>query len=694
MMQFTDEEIKTRLEKLRLELDEEEGGSFTSEEISLADSMAVGRPELENSADLDVGCNLADIEIDQWGVISVSPLSTFSNNTWDFSNFPCPSGRSRVNFDYDNCHGFNAANASKHWLMIFKALIFYRIPRYSFSGLNRSYGAVPAAKSRFLSLLKFFDKYGLYVEGVNDLAPSRTIDDLSKETVDEYLKERPSAMLRWEFGAAIHYWQKLSRSRMLPLIYAVSGEFVTDEEISKLRQEADQATEAFEPIALDAYAHIISYSSSMVVGYAEDLLWLARTYFPTLIGVGRGAHSVGEGLSCASPEGVAAFRAYTPVQVSGRPWWSIEVLERSHPRDSGEYLSYAQVASHVQALFDCAITMIFATTGMRRSELWYLKANCTCTDDAGHWLTFTVFKTSDASQGEIKRIPIPPVTFQAIEVLRTLCGPSRDYGRHDYLLSSITRAHFGKHPNGVFAERALSRVASACGIDDNLHSHRFRKSLAMYIIYQDSRNIELIRHLFSHKSLRMTLRYILSLPGVNEELKRYLIKQNSDILSEVLAAAASERIGGKGGLRIKEGLLKSKIFSGRLQDHGKETLEQYIDSLLDSGIKLLHRSNLAICIRSPSVNDTVPCVGKDEGAASRLHPNLFACDPFNCRFSVFTEGHTDSLKSEVLFHERLLTHPYCGDKQLQFSVRRIREANSELQRVTRATGAEPSVRYG
>lgn len=696
-MTFTAKEIKARLDELKHVQEEADDEPASESEVSLADEMSECS-EAVSDADMAVhGLVLASIPIDDWGAIRVSPLSLFSEDTWDFSCYPSVAKVVRLHFNYQNHFGFNLLKESVHWLRIMKFLVLYRIPRYSFSGRNRAYGdGLTASRNRFLPLMKLFQEFGLYCSGAHDEMPTRILDDLSRETVCNYLLRRPSSAQRWEFASSLQYWQNLSRSGMLPPIYCVSSEFVTADEVCKFRREMDDQAVPFEPIPLDDYAQLVTYSASMVNDYAEDLLWLARTYYPTLIGREPDrAPTIAGGLSLAEPAGVAAFKAYQPKLINGEPWWNLRVLERSHPKDRGEYINYAQVSAYVQSLLDSCITIIFATTGMRRSELGALRVGCTETDQSGHWLVFKVFKTSVASQGDIKKIPIPQVAFNAVEVLRKLCAHSREYGQHDYLLSCINRAFFGRNPNGVFAERALSRVAEACGVSENIHPHRFRKSLAMYIIYQDSRNIELIRHLFSHKSLRMTLRYILSLPGVNDELKRYLIEKNTEILAEVMLAAASGRIGGRGGNRVKDSLADSKTFQARLQDRGKETLEQYVDSLLDSGIKLLHRANLAICIRSPSVNDTAPCVGRGESAADRLHPNLFACEPFNCNFAVFTEGHVENLASEIRFHERMLTHPYCGKDQSDYSTRRIAEVGRRLAEISGATGAaENAPRYG
>lgn len=629
------------------------------------------------------GFSLALVPFSDWDEIDVSPLSKFGQPLWDFRCYPHVSAtRAKINFDYQNFLDVNLIDQPYvHWLRIVKALIFYRIPKYSFSGLNKSYGGIGANRTKYVRLCSLFVEFGLYVND-GSVAPTKTLVDIDPEVVMSFIKKQTTPGMRWELAFAINYWQNLSAAGLLPPAYSISTEFVTSADVAKYRNEFEDSTAPYQPIPLDDFAEIVNYAALVVREYSQDILWLARTYYPTLVGKSQDRESeVFEGFSTGSEMGVRLFKEYSPMLLNGVPWWNLQVQTRKHPKDSGEYIPYEFVASNVAVLFDCCVTIIFATTGMRRSEVRALTADCISTDAAGHWLTFTVFKTSVASQGDKKKIPIPQITFDAIRLLQELCAHSRDYGKHGYLLSSLNRAFFGRQPNSVFSERSLRRVAEACGIDIALHSHRFRKSLAMYLIYQDSKNIEIIKHLFSHKSLRMTLKYILALPGVNQELKIMLVKQNADILASVLDAATSGRIGGKGGERIKNGLAGSKLFAARLHDRGMETLEQYVDSLLDQGIKLLHRTNLAFCLKSPTSHEVTPCNGKGEAPADRLHPNLFACDPFNCNYAVFTEEHAEMMSNEIVFHQGILKHPYCGTEQKTFSTRRIKEAEKRLAEV-------------
>lgn len=675
-----DPDLLRAIEEIKGEIDSDDGElGQASEQRDATDTVvdeSVGADELGI-------LSLARLPLDEWNKVKVSPKSVFGDHRWDFTSYPHVSKKQAiVNFNYENALEINIADGThEHWLLIMKALCLYRLPRFAMSGWIRSYGGLNSQRTKTLRLIQLFKEHSLYLPAI-ERDGFRTLDDLSVDTVTAFINSLDSPVKRWEMAFVLMQWQKLSSSGLLPPQYSIETEFVNSEQLAAYRIVADEATVPFKPIPLDDYAEIISHCMRLVEDYSDDIIWLYKTYYPTLVGKESGRFELRpEGLSTGSAEGVAAFKAYVPRQIEGEPWWTLRVLSRANPSDAGEYISYGLVAKHIASLMDACVTLILATTGMRRSELAHIKSGAVSLDKDGYWLRFTVFKTSVASQGISKRIPIPAITAKAIGVLENLCAESRAYGAHNFLLSSITRQHFGKAVHSAYAERAVKRVADACDVDSSIHPHRFRKSLAMYLIYQDPRNIEVIRHLFSHSSLKMTLRYIMSLPGVHDEVKKIIIEQNVDILVELLDAVSKGKIGGEGGKRIRDDVAKSPRFQARLQDKGRESLNQYVDSMLEQGIKLMHRSNLAICLKTPALAEVAPCDGQNQSPSQKLHPNLFACDPFGCRFAAFTESHIPALKSEIVFHQRLARHPYSGDSQRTFSERRIRDAFKRLAEV-------------
>ncbi|MDH4565637.1 site-specific integrase [Pseudomonas sp. BN414] len=681
----TRDQLKAALEEIRSELGyhEEESEPITDEEDdeTLSDDSSFGII-CNNSNTL----NLSKIDKNEWSYIRVSPRSSFGDPVWDFRDYPSPYGLSvRINLDYVNMYGVNVCAAGhEHWAYIARALLFYRVPHFAIHGRLNAYSSLEGVKIKILRLVGLFHAEGLYL-GSENSPDFRTVSDLAKSSVHYYIESLPTTGIKWEFCYIMSFWQDLSSLGMLPPEYSLYDSYVTKELVAKYRREYDESSRPFEPIPLDDYAGIFKYCVGFVENYSDDVLWLYKNFAPTIAGAFENPEKLAMlsfGVSTASAEGIERFMAYKPKLLdNGTPWWGIEIMKRKYEDNEGQFLNHATVISIVVALIDACIVLLLCLTGMRRSEVVGLKVDCLSFKADGYWLTYTVFKTSISSQGDIKTIPIPKIAADAIDVIVELGRDARAYGKHDYLFAKIPMSSFGNVPHSSGVERACNRVAGTLGIDYKVHPHRYRKSLALYIIHQDSRNLEIIKRLFSHRSLKMTLRYILSLPGVNDEVKATLIEENTEILVEVLQGVISGQIGGIGGKRLAKTANSSPILRAKLQNAGKESLSQYVASLLDEGVKLLHRTNLAICLRTPGLTSESPCDAKNDSPGSRLHPNLFACDPYNCRHAAFVEANVPSLKNEIIFHDNMIKHRYCGATQKEYSQRRIAEAFKRLHEV-------------
>lgn len=657
------------------EEDAEEDLLISRIEESLLD--VVDEDEIDNEVSKVLSLN--DVPLEEWDAIVLSDASKFGHPLWDFTCFPhINKANVLVNFDYDNTLGLNLTERIyKHWARIVKVLLFYHIPHFSATNRSQSYSSLNSQKCRILSLLRLFQKERLYIGEFGGVG-FKTLNELPREIVDKFILDIPNPRQRWRLAYTIQFWQNLSVGGLIPPEYSLFSKYVTAKDVTRLTAEMQATCSPFLPVGLDDYANIVKYCISQVEVYSCDIVWLYDTYFPTMVGgfqhVDR-AELKPDGVSPGSEKGVLAFSEYKPVQHEGRPWWGLKIMERDYSNTSKSkhwgYVSFTSIKTLISSLIDACCVTIIATTGMRRSEIMRLRNTCLEQDDEGFWLRYMVFKTSYASQGDEKRIPIPALTAKAITLIERLCRESRTYGKHEFLFSSLFSGHFGRPAQIDYTNRAVTRVAEAVGVDEGIHPHRFRKNLAMYLIYQDPKNIEIVRQLFSHVSLKMTLRYVMSLPGINDEIKRIILEQNVDVLLEVLDGALSGRIGGEAGNRVRKSVEDSPEFVARLQDKGKEGLVQYVESMLEQGIKILHRTNLAICMKTPGYIEAAPCDGKNEEASKKIHPNLFACDPFGCRFAAFVESNVPSLKNEVLFHDRLVNHPYTGKDQRQFSNRRI-----------------------
>jgi integrase len=318
-------------------------------------------------------------------------------------------------------------------------------------------------------------------------------------------------------------------------------------------------------------------------------------------------------------------------------------------------------------LIDACFIIICLVTGMRRSELMHVKAGKAwrvpgTNDD--YRLEFTVFKTDEASQGITVVVPIPEIAYKSYKVLERITEKARQFGGCDYL-SVKTMFGFGSQMKPGQFNRRLNAFWENLGIEENIHPHMFRKTLAMFAIYQDPHNLTVIKHLFSHRSLAMTLVYIVKIPGLSDDIKLALVRHNADLLAEVLAAAKNEKIGGACGLRIKEQVKSGKL-AARLNDEGRESIEQYIESLLEQGLRLLHRCPLSVV-----------CTNMHDSVVN-ISPELCDCEVTNCDYAVFTENSVPELIQEIRFHEQWIKHPLVSEDQVKFASRKINDCLGRL----------------
>ncbi len=261
--------------------------------------------------------------------------------------------------------------------------------------------------------------------------------------------------------------------------------------------------------------------------------------------------------------------------------------------------------------------------------------------------------------------------------MERLSAQARRVGRNNLLFAGVTN-FFGKPLHLSSINGFLVRWCEELGLNEMIHPHQFRKTLAMFLIYQDTVNLPLIKRLFSHKSLKMTLVYITKLPGIAQEVKLALLEQNMELIGELLEAARKGVIGGSAGLRIKENIQSGK-YAAMLNDDGWETLDQYVDSLLDEGLTLLHRASLGvICTKTPAVDQAAPCDPPFAQKIKRLHPNIQNCDPLECKWAVFTENSVLKLVNEIKAHRKWLKHKYASEGQKQFSARTIASSQERL----------------
>ncbi len=206
----------------------------------------------------------------------------------------------------------------------------------------------------------------------------------------------------------------------------------------------------------------------------------------------------------------------------------------------------------------------------------------------------------------------------------------------------------------------------------------------MFLIYQDTRHLHLIQRLFSHRSLEMTLLYLSQIPGIHEEIKDMLVRENRTLLAELLESVDTGILGGKAGLRIKEANETvtnrgNHLFPGTLRDDRREALNMYVEELLQQGIVLLHRTPLGvICIKTPGTSQPAPCDPPNASPMDLLQPSIHNCDPFDCPWAAFVKNSIPRLRNEIAGLEVRLMREDCSDEERAFSRKRITKCRARL----------------
>lgn len=176
------------------------------------------------------------------------------------------------------------------------------------------------------------------------------------------------------------------------------------------------------------------------------------------------------------------------------------------------------------------LVIVLLSTGGRQSEILDLRRNCVAPSvDGRYYLNGRTFKLVQRHEGEARDWQIPDVAVAALEqqsrlvALAERVGNLRQLGPQDiapsaqHLWAGITANPnssdtlaplYDVTRNLVGFARRISLEVSPGG--QQLRSHRFRKTLARLVGLALTQSPKILMELFGHKSLEMTLYYILT----------------------------------------------------------------------------------------------------------------------------------------------------------------------------------------
>lgn len=358
-----------------------------------------------------------------------------------------------------------------------------------------------------------------------------------------------------------------------------------------------------------------------------------------------------------------------------------------HTRKQHKYSWLRSYAASVDKVRNAVYILIALVTGLRSGELCALTFDdVTKYQDGSYGLNIKRFKTSDepSYDGEDDLIPLPRYIGQKIEDLEKL--------RSIYTLKAQnfifqpTKGRKNLNKPGTNLIQRITRELNAEVAVDRIHTHRFRKTIAEILINRSERNIDIIRHLFGHKSYSMTLKYISRNPhlvrSVAQAIEQNYTAEFTSLLNSIKDGASS----GPQAERILDRLkARPDAFAGKQL---KVTIYVYISHLLSSGEPLfIHRTALGTyCLSTEShvAPNLPPCLAHLKDVTSPRLPDPTHCD-LSCKHAVVVGKAAQALADNVTFYTTVLENggDSLTDKAKRLIAQKIESNSKHLETLNR-----------
>ncbi|MFN8994844.1 MAG: hypothetical protein ACK5X3_14450 [Pseudomonadota bacterium] len=285
----------------------------------------------------------------------------------------------------------------------------------------------------------------------------------------------------------------------------------------------------------------------------------------------------------------------------------------------------------LQLLQMAHLWIVLLSVGSRIGEMLSITAGSVVhSSDGTPFANGLTYKLVDAAGGVERDWPLPDVALEAVRqqeelsaLIKSLGHLSLDpddsetgtEGDQSSLWSRVGSA--GEFTSEV--SRQLRAMSINLGLTDkpggtNLVTHRFRKTVARLAALALAGAPKILMDLFGHKSIEMTLYYILTDPIVQAEIKQVVeevaVMRAKDAIEDV------ENYGGPAAKKISETVIRERARLGR--DLGANDIRQLAEVLTLSGQSWAMVRPGVICTKLPG--SAGPCtkkVGRPEPSRCR-----------------------------------------------------------------------------
>ncbi|MBB2777879.1 UNVERIFIED_ORG: hypothetical protein HNP28_003221 [Comamonas terrigena] len=312
--------------------------------------------------------------------------------------------------------------------------------------------------------------------------------------------------------------------------------------------------------------------------------------------------------------------------------------------DAWKPKTFVQFVLLCKLLQNAHIFVVGLSMGARKSEIVTLKRDCLVKAKNGmSYANGRTWKLLDNHEGEVRDWVLPELAMQAIEQqveLVTLMDdigssiPNREYKSKKMLVPNHLWAEIGAGGTSdrtkplLFASESLYSCAKFMGMDSNpggqpLKMHRLRKTVARLAALALTQAPKILKDVFGHESIEMTLYYILAdkdlqvdVERVSRELRVMRAKDTIEAIveSENLKSPPFAGIGGPAVLMVEKSIKAHQSLSHRRGEQwGAESAMELAEILTLQGKTWDYVRPGIICTKFPGT-ESGPC-NQSKGAA-------------------------------------------------------------------------------
>ena len=614
-----------------------------------------------------------------------TPLSLLGHMRWSFwvgnSLMSIEFGRATEELGLDL-----SSELCKPLVKFHKLLCYFQLPGVDPSRHINSISTVQTFASYSLHLCSLIKIKGYLYGKANEFLGLSTISVNILRTVLLDCIDRDDVTRVRALAKSINMWLNMSSLADLPPEFSApfTNKQMWDGELTaKVYRYCESKENSFDAIGFDDLVQMFRTSKKYMENYVDDVLFLGGVF--------------GQ-LYANDAKSVSIYSTELP----GNICTEIVARQFAVDPDTGDawikpivstYSCYkcvlkGNLMDAINAMEAVCIFLLLIWGAMRRSELITVKVDSLSVDGKPlnqnqsaleqikrgneFMLRRVVTKTNKNPKGKEISVPLPRSGAEAFALLVDLYSKGRLETGNPYLLPHGTLGYARglgyrdnlkmSHVSGGYIYLHFIEFCILAGVKQH-HPHRCRKTMPTILINHDPKCIELIKDLLGHEDIRMTRKYLMSLPGIAEETRTIYVKAQSDALTDILTSAIEGKFAGAAGDRasmaIRDNIdaFKGKRLTG--------TIASVIETLIESNFTVV-RTPVSWCLRFQGrIPWEAPCLPPLEKRpiGEIPVPNFDKCQDWLCKFSGYTPAHLNGARQRKTWAEKMGSrHGFGGSK--------------------------------